>query len=191
MLPKGYIGRYKLALMIVILVGIALVSPSSTGAQAGEGPSDDDPCVTCHENLYLLHDSGKWCCLCGLPMHCTCCHGGNPDTADEELAHQGMVARPVKDDQVVCQDCHPGDYQARVEVFASIGGIRPMASVIPTECYAEPVVAAHVDSVPPVLRQEPLEPWRMAGLVVITLALVGLGAITLYSQMRAGANLET
>jgi hypothetical protein len=190
MLHRGSASKNKFALIIGILAVIALVCASPVSAQSGEQPPDDDPCVTCHENLYMLHDTGKWCCLCALPMHCTCCHGGNPDTPDEELAHVGMVARPVKDDSTVCQDCHPEDHQARIETFASIGGISPMASVIPTECYAEPLVAANVDAVPAILRQEPIEPWRVAGLVLVLLALAVLGVVTLYSQLRGRVNLE-
>jgi hypothetical protein len=186
MLQNGHAGRNKLTLYVNMLILALWIFASPITAQAGPPSPDDDPCITCHENLYLLHDTGKWCCLCALPMHCTCCHGGNPDTADEELAHEGMVARPVKDESVVCQDCHPEDHLARIEKFASMGGISPMASVIPTECYVEPAVAAHVDAVPAVLRQEPLEAWRVAGLMVICLSLAGLGVVAIYSLVRAG-----
>jgi hypothetical protein len=51
---------------------------------------------------------------------------------DEDLAHEGMIANPLEKNAAVCQDCHPDDYQARVDKFASIAGIRPTPRPCPT-----------------------------------------------------------
>jgi hypothetical protein len=49
---------------------------------------------------------------------------------DEDLAHEGMLANPLEENAAVCQDCHPDDYQAQVDKFASIAGI----SLTPHPC---------------------------------------------------------
>lgn len=37
---------------------------------------------------------------------CHLCHGGNPDSSDPAIAHQGMLADPSMDSETTCGQCH-------------------------------------------------------------------------------------
>lgn len=116
-----------LTIMASILVGTALLSPGGTGQALAqeEIPPEDSTCINCHEDQYYLYDKGKWYCLYETKVGCTECHRGRPGTMIKESAHTGLIANPLAHDAAVCQNCHPDDYRARVQTFASIAGISP------------------------------------------------------------------
>jgi hypothetical protein len=160
----------------VILVGVVLLALATFLAnpvQAQDGtPPPDSGCTTCHENLYYLYDTGKWFCQCNTQMTCTCCHGGNAEALTEEEAHLGMVLYPTHNDATACQQCHPDDYEARVERFAEIAGVSQIHPMPPTS-----LPEAVETNAPPSdsgLEARLLEPWRLAGLIVLGLALVAI-----------------
>jgi hypothetical protein len=165
----------KLAIWM-ILVGLAIaLSAWIAPARAQEPtPENDANCVACHTHRYYLYDSGKWFCLCDAPMHCVYCHGGRTDSEIEEVAHEGLVLYPTLEHAVRCQACHPADYMDRVVTFASVAGISSTAQPIIT---ATPVGAAVPITAQPFLsplRLSELEPWRLAGLGVLTIMLIGV-----------------
>lgn len=156
--------------LISLMFGLA--QPTMAKTQTGD---KDESCMACHENLYLLHDIGKWYCLCGTRARCTYCHAGTTGALDEDSAHQGLIASPVKDNPRACQSCHPQDYAMRVEKFASLGGIRPEAKTMPAyiPVRADPDMSPIQQLVDP----QPIQPWHQAGLGVVGVCLAGLAVI--------------
>lgn len=156
-----------LTIMASILVGVALLIPDRIGqAHAQEEiPPEDNSCMDCHEDQYYLYDSGKWYCLSETKVRCTECHRGRPDTMIKESAHEGIIANPLVNDAAVCQNCHPDDYRARVQIYASIAGIsptpRPYATYVPS-----PVISQSGESAGRMrlLRFLPPGAWQVAGL---------------------------
>ena len=138
--------RKMFFLFIVVVSLVAAGLPGLGGIDQvfaqEEMPPKDTSCIGCHEDQYYLYDSGKWYCLCKSPVRCTECHGGRTDIVVEDLAHEGLITNPLVDNAVVCQDCHPKDYQARVEKFASIAGVsstpRPYATSAPSALVSQP-----------------------------------------------------
>jgi hypothetical protein len=157
-----------LPLLLMLAASIAVLSSTTPAAAQAATPDPDDSCLSCHEQLYRLHDIGKAFCLCGAPMNCTCCHGGVTGELDEEAAHLGMVANPLTDNAPPCQSCHPDDFDARQAIFAARAGLG--ATPCPT---MEAFVAALV---PPAATVSPtgLEAWQIAVLSLLGLALVAL-----------------
>lgn len=91
-----------------------------------------DNCVSCHEDLYLLHDTGNWFCLRESPMSCVDCHGGNPEAVTQETAHLHRATHPiVNEDTSKCRECHPAEYDKRVEMFDQRAGISQIRVAAP------------------------------------------------------------
>lgn len=108
----------------IIFMMMAISAPVIVHADDPINNFDNGYCVSCHENLYYLHDTGKWFCLNESPMTCTDCHGGNPETLDKDLAHTQRAAHPIINDDVTkCQQCHPEECYDRVELFDQTAGI--------------------------------------------------------------------
>jgi hypothetical protein len=171
-MPSDKVLFYSL---LALLVSTAVIGGlSSTPARAQEAtPPADSGCITCHENLYYLHDTGNSFCLCAEQMSCTCCHGGNPQALKEDEAHAGMVLYPASDNASTCQKCHPADYQSRVEKFASVAGISAIHPPSPTSTAVAQIAMNPVENPPTwALSMRLLEPWRLAGLGMLTVALV-------------------
>lgn len=153
------------SLMMILFAGLAQPAWAQT-----EQPEKDQTCWDCHSNLYALHDTGKWICLCGTQARCTFCHGGVVGEVDVEAAHQGLIANPLRDNAAVCQSCHPLDYQAHIERFVALGGIRP--TPLPEPIY-NPPSGANSKALTAPLEQEAIPVWRWAGLALASLGMVG------------------
>ena len=122
--------RKSIALIILISLGFALLFTTAitqpVQAQAGVDltTESNDSCIKCHEDLYFLHDTGKWYCVSKAPMSCTGCHGGNGKAIDKEQAHTNRAAHPIINGDVSrCQQCHPEQCDERVEIFKKEAGI--------------------------------------------------------------------
>jgi hypothetical protein len=161
----------------ILVIGLVVwLQPAAAPGRAQEAtPENDANCVSCHEHQYYFYDRGKWFCLCEAPMHCVYCHSGRTDTPLKELAHEGLVLYPTREHAERCQACHSEDYLERVVTFAAVAGISATPQAIIT---ATPVEAA---AMPPEgqpaaarLRLNQLETWRLVGLGLIALALVGV-----------------
>lgn len=169
---KAYIWYLCLC---VVVISLAWAPPIQA---QDDPPADNDNCLYCHENQYYLYDTGKWYCLCEAPMHCIYCHGGRTDSLKEEVAHEGLVLSPTKENAARCQTCHTEDYLGRVVKFASVAGIRPTRAPVVT---ATPAAGMTV-SAPPTMTQPSsgrFEPWQSAllGLLgVVSVALIFFAA---------------
>jgi hypothetical protein len=171
-------GKNCLALLVGVLALGLLLYTAPVSAQS-ETPPDEEACVACHENLYLLHDTGKWYCLCSIEARCTYCHGGDPSATDEELAHAGMVVEPANQEAAICQDCHPQDYLSRVEKFTSLAGINTEQHPCPTALALSMSTDFSKIEPHPLLVQEPLRPWQLLGLAAVLMALLYLATFAL------------
>lgn len=142
----------NLFLKTALTIGIfsALVSLAMPAVVYADDPipaPNNGNCVTCHEDLYFLHDTGNWFCLKESPMSCVDCHRGNPSTLDKDLAHTQRAARPIiHDDVTICLQCHPNECYDRVEFFDKNAGISKVLVAAPyTPSYSTgfiPVTAA-------------------------------------------------
>jgi len=141
MLPKS--NRWLFVVLAILLVAAWAIRPLKVfAAQAATPPSNS--CLSCHEDLYYLHDTGKWYCITQHKDRCVNCHEGDATTLNKDASHLGLVAHPQKNDGEKCLQCHPQDAQARLAKFASIGGYKP---VFETSAYqpSQPVTEGFPD----------------------------------------------
>jgi hypothetical protein len=169
-------SRKWFSVWMIVTGLLILLLPRAVPARAQEAtPENDENCVTCHEHQYYLYDNGKWFCLCDAPMHCVYCHSGRTDTSDKELAHEGLVLYPTREHAARCQTCHAEDYMSRVVTFASVAGISSTPQPIVIATSIEPAAALlEQKPAPPLLRLNQLEPWRLIGLGVLGIAMIGI-----------------
>lgn len=139
-----------LLFLIGTLSALALFSaPTSAQARIPLQVNDGSQCVTCHEDLYYLHDTGKAYCLKDAPMACVDCHGGNPNALTKEAAHFNRAAHPViNDDDKKCYECHPAEADTRLNKFRQVAGISEIKVTVPYEPANVPVTAGFPESQP-------------------------------------------
>jgi len=154
--------------MILLIMAIPAHAQEST-------PENDANCVSCHEHQYYLYDSGKWFCLCDAPMHCVYCHGGRTDTYEKDLAHQGLVLYPTHNHAERCQTCHDEDYMTRVVTFETVAGVSstPLPVITATPVRFAAAIAEEQPALP-LPRLSQLEHWRLIGLGILGIAMVGI-----------------
>jgi len=164
------------------LMGVALWL-GTPAAQAQENPPEggDATCINCHADLYYLHDTGKWHCLCDATPSCLHCHGGQPNTAAADEAHAGMIANPLQENAAVCQQCHCTDCEERVAEFLAVAGgtvtdgqgrVFPTSGPEPTP----PLTGWQAYTLPSRLS----EPWRQSGLALAAVGMAALGGYGVY-----------
>jgi len=162
---------WYLSVLVLFLLAFGMMV-NVQAAQAQSGTSENgESCRSCHENLYLLHDTGKSFCLCAEEMTCTCCHGGNPDAGTAEEAHLGMTLSPVHAESIPCQQCHPEDADAHIEKFAAMAGVSSFHPPAPTQT-AFAVIANPTSTAPAPLHW--LESWQWIGLGGLGVGLIFL-----------------
>ena len=115
------------AFLFVVLLAILSLPVGVSAAQVTGATSNS--CFTCHEDLYYLHDTGKYYCITEHKDRCVNCHEGNAAVMNKDESHLGLIAHPQKDDGANCQQCHPEDTQERLATFASLGGFKPVIEV--------------------------------------------------------------
>jgi len=158
------------------LAGAAALALGLSPAMAADTPPPPEACVACHENLYLLHDTGKWFCLCAQEMSCSCCHGGDRQATTADVAHAGMVTIPLDEQPTACVGCPPKDSDQRVAAFIARAGVRQFHPMVAA---AEITTLAHLPPTSglPATSARVLDPWRIAALSVLTLAMAGLAVV--------------
>jgi hypothetical protein len=118
--------NYRLILeLIPILLVTALAVLSLPSQASAEKPTDavENSCLSCHEELYYLHDSGKHCCITEHAARCVDCHEGNKTVMNREESHQGLLAHPQENHGEKCLECHtPELAQTRLAEMASTVG---------------------------------------------------------------------
>ena len=104
---------------IAALAFWALTLPTEAFALKPAFVTTDNSCLSCHEDLYYLHDSGCWYCMTEAHKdRCTDCHEGNPTAFKEKEAHIGFLRHPQENNGAKCRECHAEDLQARLDKFA-------------------------------------------------------------------------
>ncbi len=109
--------------LVVIVSGLALLMTQSAYAQCGSQASS---CKNCHEvqgKKPVNNDGTPWHTSHAFGDFCYICHGGNQSATDETAAHTGMVD-PLSDIKASCQSCHPNDYQAKAQTYATKLGVQ-------------------------------------------------------------------
>jgi hypothetical protein len=94
--------------------------------------------LSCHEDLYYLHDTGKWYCITEHADRCTNCHDG--------------------------QEPAPNQEEARLAQFASLGGFK---TIHETVSYV-PAVSVETGLAEPAGTSRLVEalPWAIGGIFV-------------------------
>ncbi len=150
-------NRWMFLLTVSLLVVLAAIFSLPVQASAQTAGASDNSCLTCHEDLYYLHDSG--CSYCMTPAHrdrCVDCHEGDPTTMKVELSHLGMLPHPQENGGMKCLECHKQEDLAGVlNTFDANGGFDV---VIRAESHAPAVVAE--SGFPEVA--EPMIEWKWA-----------------------------
>jgi hypothetical protein len=167
----------KWSVVCIMILGMVILLPAQAIPIRAQEPTpeNDANCVACHEHRYYLYDSGKWFCLCDAPMHCVYCHSGRTDSQIEEVAHEGLVRYPTRNHAERCQTCHTEDYMARVVTFETVAGVSstPLPVVTATPMILPAALVEEPSLNPLLLRLRQLESWRLVGLGILTIALVG------------------
>lgn len=117
------------AALATLLVSAWIVFPVQGSAALPDTPVANS-CLTCHEGLYYLHDTGKWYCITDHKDRCVNCHEGDPATLNKDASHLGLVAHPQENNGEKCLECHPQDSTARLAKLASLGGYKEVSAPI-------------------------------------------------------------
>jgi hypothetical protein len=171
MLRNGFI--LKCSSILVALLLLSAWSLPAASAQ-GETPAPDTACATCHEDLYVLHDTGKWYCSCKRRADCTVCHAGQADTFDEKLAHEGLIANPIRDNPAACQGCHGDEYEQYIQRFALIAGVSQPRKPGPTYAPAVLYVEAPIDRSGIAFAGRTFAAWQLIGLGLVAGIFLGV-----------------
>ncbi len=171
--------RWIVAWTTILLVALSLLLSLTAHVSAAPArDSSSNSCLTCHEDLYFLHDTGKYYCLAEHADRCINCHQGDPTAMREAASHQGLIAHPQQDNGQKCSQCHPQEVQARLDTFASLAGYKP---VIKASSYIP--AAETTSSFPTVSEPHPLShslPWVAGALVLFGIWL----ALVLFSPLK-------
>ena len=133
-------NRFWLIPAAALFMAVLFIAPAVTvHATPAKDPGDvSDSCLTCHEQLYYLHDSGDWYCIAEHQNRCTNSHEGDQTDATEAGAHLGMLAHPQADDGAKCRECHEQEFaEAYLVTFASISGFEEIIVPDPYTPHAE------------------------------------------------------
>ena len=170
-----------LSIGIIVIMTVSLLAvPVQAQARIPLQASDGSKCVTCHEDLYYLHDTGKAYCLKDSPMACVNCHGGDPAVLTKEAAHFDLTAHPViNDNDRKCDECHPAEAETRLAKFRQMAGISEVKVAIP---YVPAVLPVTV----PAEKHQP-EKW-VPGLETVSLIIIaGLALVIFFvAKIRHG-----
>jgi hypothetical protein len=151
---------------VLFVIALAMLSLPSQASAEKMTDGVDNFCLTCHEDLYYLHDTGKYCCVTEHKDRCINCHEGNAKTMKVEGAHVGLVAHPQENNGEKCLECHtPEVVQTRLTEMASTVGFD---TVIKANTYTHSVQIAA--GFPDVTEANPLQEnlrWA-AGAVVLS-----------------------
>lgn len=125
MCPRKMFSLLPISLLILIS-GIAAwaLHPTLALAQCGDNPPESS-CIRCHQESHPVIGEGEWHEIHADKDCCWSCHGGNTQTDDKDLAHEGMHPDPLENNHATCYTCHPYDYETRAQRFAVILGVTP------------------------------------------------------------------
>lgn len=119
---NGYIMMATFGVLLAVGVSIWLSSAQPVRAQCGSQASS---CKNCHETQAqdpVNNDGTAWHTQHAFGDFCYLCHAGNNQATDKTAAHTGMVA-PLSDIVTNCMSCHPNDYAAQAQIYATTLGV--------------------------------------------------------------------
>jgi len=173
-LPFGPLGA--VLGLTLLLLSLSMATP----AHAQTPEVDNGTCVNCHEDLYFLHDTGKWFCLCESPMRCVDCHGGDPMASTQETAHYDRSAHPVVNEDIsTCQRCHGQDCHENVSKFDEVAGIKAVKLVSPIPV---PTASDLTSSLPTAKEQNSVN-WLSLLEILPLIVIVGI-ALTIFIKRK-------
>jgi hypothetical protein len=108
--------------LLALSAGVWLTTATPASAQCGSQASS---CKNCHEvqgELPVNGDGTGWHTSHAFGDFCYLCHAGNNQAQDVTEAHTGMVP-PLSDVKAACIQCHPNDYEALAQEYATILGV--------------------------------------------------------------------
>lgn len=114
-----WIGLMLMAGMLTFFIWLS--RPDVVFAAAAKEVTNS--CLSCHEDLYYLYDTGSLYCLTSHTDRCAGCHQGNPVILIKEDAHAGLLAHPQGNQGAKCRECHTAqETQKRISEFTSKSG---------------------------------------------------------------------
>jgi hypothetical protein len=126
--PKLWIS----AMTVTLLASLWLILGKPVQVAAAPlANSSSNSCLTCHEDRYYLHDTGRYYCMTERADRCVNCHQGNPAAIDEAASHLGLIAHPQENNGEKCLQCHAQDVQVRLEKLASAADNKTVVQTIP------------------------------------------------------------
>lgn len=169
--------------IIIVITVMTAFTLWTVPVRAEPTPPHEPACLNCHEDLYYLHDTGKWYCVSEARDRCAYCHGGNPTTTEKEAAHEGRTAHPVINNDVTkCRQCHPQDYNAHVVKFNQVAGISPVVYV--AQPYTPSIAPERVVQEQKGLNQAEIFIWSVAGAMIFIIMMGGALVFSVWSKRR-------
>jgi hypothetical protein len=172
-----------ITLVSVVITIITLATSSHVYAQKSPPLTENGTCASCHEDLYFLHDTGKWFCIREAPMRCIDCHGGNPNAITQAEAHADRKVHPILNENISkCQECHPEECMERVARFDQIAGISDVLVVAPYQ----PKLSLPIEEIQATSVTEPVaHPTWVSFIEFIALVLITGLALAIYFVHKA------
>ncbi len=162
------------AILLAVLFAVYLPTRATAAQSMDTVPNS---CLSCHEDLYYLYDTGSHYCLAAHADRCTNCHQGNNATVKQEEAHIGLLARPQENDGAKCRECHtPQEARDRMTTFALQSG--GFGTVLQEPAYISSVRPS--SEFPEVPQESGVWPWLAGAAVLFGLWL----ALVLLSPVR-------
>jgi hypothetical protein len=169
---------WLITLMSIVILIVPSLEPARAQAQMSTPFADHGSCIKCHEDLYFLHDTGNWFCIRESPMRCVDCHGGDPLSLKQEVAHASREAHPIVNEDVsTCQKCHPAECDERVAKFDQVAGISNVLVAVPYQ----PEPSVNSEQSQQTRQSEPVKyPGGISAMEVITPILISGLVLVIY-----------
>lgn len=170
-------------LVLIAIVSLAFNIPAQAQVQIVPTIGGENNCINCHEDLYFLHDTGKWFCIRESPMTCANCHEGDPNATTKELAHAHRTAHPIINDDVSkCRECHPEKADERVNMFDQMAGISTILVAAP---YTSGFITENSSVVPVQITKQGPSAWIHVAEVIQTVLFISVASIVyIVSRIR-------
>ncbi len=131
---KTFAFNLSVTVLAFTLLLLYFVMAAPVQAQSLAQEVDNGTCISCHEDLYFLHDTGNWFCIRESPMACVSCHGGDPTATTQETAHYDRSAHPIVNEDISrCQECHVDEDECCecVSKFDQVAGVNEVKLDVP------------------------------------------------------------
>jgi hypothetical protein len=180
-IKKYFFHSMGIAFLGCVIAIMTLSIPSRVYAQETPPIPENGTCISCHEDLYFLHDTGNWFCIREAPMQCVDCHGGDPYTFNQEAAHANRQSHPIINEDVSkCQECHPAECNERVLKFERVAGISDVMVSVPYQPKPTTVLEQPLDTQTGKVVEYP--GWVSAREILVLALIAGLALIIYFAR---------